>query len=104
MAYAAGEGPAAAEEIAAVHWHGLAEGRKYPGGPGGIAVVEDFLDGVVGQESAHAAHAGRAYHQAPAGRRFNFADCLQHVELGDQVCFCTAQHVGHLEAQEAGVV
>ena len=104
MADAAGEGPTAAEKVTAIHRHGFAEGREYPGRPGRIATNEDFLDGIVGKKSAHASHAGCANHQAPACRWFYLADGLQHVELGDQVCFCTAQHVGHLEAQEAGVV
>ena len=104
MAYAAGEGPASAEEVAAVYGHGPAEGREDPGGFGRIAVDEDFFDGVVGQESAHAPHAGRANHQAPAGRRLYLADGFQHVELGYEVGFCAAQHPGRLEAEQAGVV
>ena len=101
---ATGEGPSSGEEVATIDGDGGPHGGEHTGGPGRAPAGKDLIDGVTGQEGADASEAGGADHEAPAGGGIDLADGFQNVKLGNEVSLGSAQHMGELEAEQAGVI
>jgi hypothetical protein len=88
MANAAGERPPPTDPVTALDGERLATGHKGPSGPGHLAVDKDLRHGLVRQKRAQRCNRRRPNERTPARRRINVRHRLQHLQLGDQVCFC----------------
>jgi hypothetical protein len=96
----AGEGPAAGEPIAAVHRRGGAGRQDGDGGGRNAATGQDLVDRLVREEARGEAHRGGGDHEAPAGRRVDVGQCLDHLELDDRIRLGAPERLGDLQREE----
>ena len=99
MAYPAGEGPSAIDDIPVAFGHGDASGQEDSCSLGRAATHEHLLNRLVGQESAPRAHRRGADHGAPRRRGVDAGQRLNDLQLGHRIRLGPAKLGRELKSQ-----